>query len=72
MCNHCSTDPRDKIYAAERALLGLRLLLAQLPASADVQAEPLSALVGLVHDQLEVAALQIEGYAPRDPDPRFV
>jgi hypothetical protein len=66
MCNRCSSDPRDAVGEAERALLGLRILVNELPPGADVHANGLGALLGLIHDRLEPAADALQGYTPRD------
>ena len=65
MCNHCTLDPRDAAAEAESALSGLRILLNELPANADVPASSVAALVGLIHDRLDPAVEKLQGYWPR-------
>lgn len=66
MCNRCSSDPRDAVGEAERALLGLRTLVNQLPLGGDISATGLGELLGLIHDRLEPAAEKLQDYIPRD------
>ena len=65
MCNRCSSDPRDAVGEAERALLGLRTLVNELPAGAQVHAEGLGGLLGLIHDRLDSASESLQDYIPR-------
>ncbi len=66
MCNRCSTDPRDAVGEAERALLGLRILVSELPPGTGADTSTLGALLGLIHDRLEPAAEKLQDYIPRD------
>ncbi len=51
------------------ALRGLRLVLNELPPNADVPAQNLAALVGLIDDLVEPAADRLQNYVPRDGAP---
>lgn len=66
MCNRCSSDPRDAVGEAERALLGLRTLVNQLPPGGDINPVGLGELLGLIHDRLEPASDTLQNYVPRD------
>ena len=72
MCNRCTIDPRDRISQAERALWSLRSLVNHLPPGSDMPAEDLGPLLSLVHDHFDEAADAIQGYVPRDFDPKNV
>lgn len=65
MCDHCSEDPRDQAGHGERALLGLRILLSELPPGSDFQASDLEPLVSLIYDKLGPAIKKLEDYVPR-------
>ena len=65
MCDHCSEDPRDAAGQGERALLGLRILLSELPPGSDFQSSDLAPLVSLIHDKLGPAIKKLEDYVPR-------
>lgn len=66
MCNHCSSDPRDRISQAEQALWGLRTLMNQLPLGEDVSAQGVASIVALIHERLDGASTAIQSYVPRD------
>lgn len=66
MCNLCSADPRDAVGEAERALLGLRILVNELPPGTGADAGTLGALLGLIHDRLEPASEKLQDYVPRE------
>lgn len=70
MCNHCTQDPRDRILQAERALWGLRTVLAELPPGSGIPAEGLGTLVAIIHDRLDSAAEAIQDFVPRSFDPK--
>lgn len=66
MCNHCSTDPRDAIGEADRALFGLCLLVSELPPDADIPASGIGPLLSLIRNRMEGAADRIQNYVPRE------
>ena len=66
MCNRCSDDPRDGVAQAEAALAGLRLLINELPADADLQARNLGPIIDLIHDRLDPAVTALQDFAPRN------
>ena len=66
MCNRCSSDPRDAIGEADRALFGLRLLVSELPPGADIPASGIGPLLALIHERLEGGAERIQSYVPRE------
>lgn len=72
MCNRCSEDPRDQIAHAELALWGLRTLVNHLPVDCGLSAEQLGGLLSLIHDRLDGAADAIQGYVPREFNPKDV
>jgi hypothetical protein len=65
MCNHCSSDPRDRIAQAERALWGLRHLINQLEPGEELNAEGIGSIVTMIHEQLEGAATEVQTFVPR-------
>ena len=65
MCNYRTHDPRDAAGEAEQALLGLRIMLNELPPGADVPANRIASLVGIIHDRLGPAVDQLQDYIPR-------
>lgn len=65
MCNHCQLDPRDALARADDALLGLSLLVADLPVGETVEARGLSALLVLIHEHLAPATQKLQDYVPR-------
>lgn len=67
MCNHCSPDPRDAVGQAGDALLGLSILINELPADSSVDVRGLGAILGLIHDRLNPAADKLQDYVPRLP-----
>jgi hypothetical protein len=69
MCEHCTPDPRDAAAVAERALLGLRLLINECRPSTDIGTDGLGALLGLIHDRLEPAATSLQDFVPRSWTP---
>lgn len=66
MCNHCSSDPRDAAAEAGRALLGLRILVNELPRGSSADPNTLAALLDLIHDRLEPAVEKLQNYIPRE------
>ena len=64
MCNHCTSDPRDALGDASRALRGLYQLLADRQVVLAGDAE-LPKLVELIVDRLEPAVIALQDYVPR-------
>ena len=62
----CDEDPRDSIAYAGSALSGLRVILAQIPASSPVYPDGICALISLIHDRIDPAVDAIQGYVPRE------
>jgi hypothetical protein len=65
MSNRPEVDPRDAAYQAERALLGLRLLVGMAPTDDDIPVSALSPLLDIIHDRLEPAIDALQNYLPR-------
>lgn len=65
MCNRCDDDPRDVVGEAGAALRSLRRILAECPPGAEVPADSLSILVGLIHNRLDPAVDRLQDFVPR-------
>jgi hypothetical protein len=64
MCEHSTPDPRDAAAVAERALLGLRRLVNELPPGTDIGSDGLGPLLDLIHDRMEPAVNSLQSYVP--------